>query len=138
MANILVDEVANDPLVRGYSGMTGQELVDDFRLLYRIRNRATMTGDEIAQQADPTEFNGLDDGSANNTADVKGHWLAFCGRDIIDPFAPANVELVNSIFGNPSTTRTNLIAARVESITRPQELGVGEVTLKTLKMQSIR
>ena len=118
----LKDELANDPLVRGYSGMTDQQAADDLNTSYRSRNRASMSGDEIAQAADPAEFDALDDGSANNTPDTKGHWLALCGREAIDPFATANVELVNSIFGNPSTTRTNLIAARVESITRAEEL----------------
>ena len=124
MADTLKDELASDPLGRGYSGMTDEEAADDLNTSYRTRNRTSMTGDEIAQAADPTEFNGLDDGSANNTADVKGHWLSLCGRETIDPFATANVQLVISIFGNPSMTLTNLNAARVESITRAQELGV--------------
>lgn len=118
----LKTELTDDPLARGYSAMTDQEAADDLNTSYRSRNRTSMSGDEIAQQADSTEFNALDDGSANNTADVKGHWLILCARESIDPFATANVELVNSIFGNPSVTRTNLIAARVESITRAEEL----------------
>ncbi len=109
--------------------MTDEQVADVLNTVHpapdtRTRNRTSMTGDEIAQQADPAEFNALDDGSANNTADVKGHWLALCGRETIDPFAAANVQLVVSIFGNPSTTLTNLNAARVESITRAVELGL--------------
>ncbi len=118
----LKTELTDDPLTRGYAGMTDSQAADDLNTSYRSRNRTSMTGDEIAQQADPTEFNALDDGSANNTADVKSHWLALCGRETIDPFATANVELINSIFGNPSATRTNLATARVGSITRAQEL----------------
>ena len=137
MADTLKDELTIDPLVRGYNGpgaanpgpgpMSDQEATDDLNTSYRTRNRTSMSGDEIAQAADPTEFNALDDGSQNNTADVKSHWLALCGRTTIDPFATANVELVISIFGSGSTTVSNLNAGRVESITRAVELGLGSV-----------
>ena len=124
MTDILKDELAIDPLTRGYSTMTDEEAADDLNTSYRSRNRTSMSGDEIAQQADPTEFNALDDGSQNNTADIQGHWLALCGRETIDPFATANVELVKAIFGTGSTTVVNLQAARIENITRAQELGI--------------
>ena len=127
MADILKDELLNDPLARGYSGMTDAQVADDLNTAYRSRNRTSMTGDEIAQQADPTEYAALDDGSANNTPDTKGHWLALCGRETIDPIAAANVQLVTAIFGGGSVTVTNLQAARVEPITRAQELGLGIV-----------
>ena len=118
----LKTELDADPLVRSYSGMTDQEAADDLNTAYRTRNRARLGGDEIAQAADSTEFDALDDGSANNTADVKSHWLALCGRETVDPFATANVQLVISIFGGGSVTVSNLNAARIESITRAQEL----------------
>ena len=118
----LKTELTDDPLTRGYAGMTDQEAADELNTSYRTRNRATMSGDEVAQQADPTEFNALDDGSVNNTADVKGHWLILCARESIDPFATANAQLVIAIFGAASTSVANLQAVRVESITRAQEL----------------
>ncbi len=127
MADALKDELAPDPLARGYSGMTDEEAAADLNTSYRTRNRTSMTGDEIAQQADPAEFNELDDGSTNNTADVKSHWLALCGRETINPFANANAQLVIAIFGGGSTSVSNLNAARVESITRGEELGLGKV-----------
>lgn len=141
MADDLKDELAVDELGWGYNGagvfnvgpgpMTDEEVVDVLNTIHpspntRTRNRTSMSGDEIFQATDPGEFNGLPTGSGN-TADDQGHWLAFCGRETIDPFAVANVELVNSIFGDPSATRTNLIAARVESITRAVELGIAFV-----------
>ncbi len=127
MADTLKDELANDPLGRGYAGMSDQGATDDLNTSYRTRDRTSMTGDEIAQQADTAEQAGLDNGAVNNTADVLSHWLALCARTTVDPFATANVQLVISIFGNPSVTRTNLIAARVESITRAVELGLNIV-----------
>ena len=124
MAGDLRDELTNDPLVRGYSTMSDQEVAEDLNTEYRTRNRKSMFGDELAQQADDTELDALDDGSANNTADVKSHWLAFCARGSVDPFATANVQLVISIFGAGSQTVTNLQAARTEPISRAAELGI--------------
>ena len=118
----LKDELTNDPLVRGYSGMSDQEAADNLNTKYRSRNRTSMSGDEIAQQAVPAAFDALDDGSLNNTADVKSHWLALCGRESIDPFASANQQLVISIFGTGSQTVLNLQAARVATISRAEEL----------------
>ncbi len=128
MADALKDELAGDPLVRGYSGMTDEEAAADLNTSYRTRNRTSMSGDEIFQATDPGEFNALLTGSGN-TADDQGHWLAFCGRDTVDPFATANVQLVISIFGGGSTSVSNLNAARVESITRGEELGLGLVKI---------
>ena len=136
MADVLKDELANDPLVRGYAFMTDEEAAADLNTSYRSRDRTSMSGDEIAQAADPTEFNALDDGSANNTPDTKGHWLALCGRSEIDPFSPANVQLVIAIFGAGSVSVANLNAARVESITRAVELGLRFV--KTGHVQDVR
>ncbi len=57
----------------------------------------------------------------------KAHFLSLCARSEIDPFATANVELVKSIFGNGSQTVQNLAAARVESISRGADLGLGRI-----------
>ncbi len=135
MSEALKDELIGDPEGRGYSGMSNQAAADELNSIWadpdtRTRNRTFMTGDEIAQAADPTEFDALDDGSVANTPDVKSHWLALCGRTTVDPFGVANVALVISIFGNPSVTRTNLLAARVEDITRADELGLGFVNAR--------
>ncbi len=132
MADALRDELLDDPEGRGYAGMSNQEATDELNSIWadpdtRTRNVLSMTGDEIAQAADPTEFDALDDGSVASTADIKSHWLALCGRTSIDPFGVANVALVVSIFGNPSATVTNLLAVRVEDITRADELELGTV-----------
>ncbi len=126
MAGDLRTELLTDPLVppRGYSTMSDQEAADDLNTKYRSRNRTSMSGDEVAQQAVSTAYDALDDGSANNTADVKSHWLALCARESVDPFATANVQLVISIFGAGSQTVLNLQAARIEAISRAVELEI--------------
>ncbi len=143
MANLKA-ELTDDELVWGYNGpgvfnagpgpMTDQQVTDVLNTIHsapntRTRNRISMTGDEVAQQAVPTAFDALDDGAQNNTSDVKSHWLALCGRTSIDPFAMANIQLVISIFGTGSQTVLNLQAARVEAISRATELNLGLVKL---------
>lgn len=117
----LYDEITNDPLSRGYSSMTNLEIANDLNTVYRTRNRASMSGDEIYQQTVPAEFSALGD-------NLKQLWMAFCGRDTVNPFATANVQTVVQIFGSGSTTLSNLQAFRVEDISRAQELGLGTVS----------
>ena len=122
----LKTEIDTDPLGRGYEEagaanpgpdpMTDLAAADDMNTAYRTRNRTSMTGDEVFQSIDSrADWDAL-------TADDRLLFTAFCGRDSIDPFASANVELVKSVFGNASATVTNLSAARVEPISRAQEL----------------
>ena len=131
---VLQTEHDDDPLTLGYSGMTDQEFVDSMNALDRSRNRTSMTGDEIF---DNLESQAVWDGI---TSDQRLEFLALCGRDILDPFGSANVDVVISIFGAPagSNTTANLQAARVEAISRATELGIAEVSLATLKLESVR
>ena len=114
----LKTELTDDPLTRGYSGMSDQAAADDLNTSYRTRNRTSMTGDEI--------FDNLESQAVWDalTSDQRLEFLALCGRDILDPFGSANVDVVISIFGAPSSGNTteNLQNARVESITRAEEL----------------
>lgn len=132
----LWDEINNDPLARGYAGMTDEQVAADLNTVYRTRNRSSISGDEAFGATDPAEFDGLADGSANNSADTKNHWIAFCGRDSIDPFQVANVQFVQQIFGPGSVTVANLSATRTEDVSRAEELGLG--TVKTGHVQKAR
>lgn len=80
--------------------------------------RESMSGDDVFQQTDETEFAGL-------STEKKQLWLAFCGRDQINPSKAANIDFVKWVFGDPSSTLNNLVAARIEQISRfvEQELG---------------
>ena len=112
------DELLIDPLGRGYSSLSDQAAADDLNTSYRTRNRTSMTGDEVFQSIEnQTIWDGLTDNQ-------RLEFLSLCGRDIIDPFGTANVDLVKSIFGGASATVAELAAARVESITRATELGL--------------
>ena len=112
----LKTEITDDPESRGYAAMTDQQVADDLNTAYRSRPRESMSGDEVfISVASRADWDALTDTQ-------RTQFLAFCGRETMDPFAGANVELVKSIFGDASATIANLAAARVEAITRAQEL----------------
>lgn len=115
----LRDELSNDPLGRGYGTMTDAEVVADLTTASRTRQKASITGSDLWNHTDSTEFNAL-----SETAQQR--WLGLCGVDTIDPFGPAEDVAVN-LFPADSTTLSNLAAFRVEDISRATELGLGDV-----------
>ena len=116
----LKTELADDPLTRGYAGMSDAAAATDINTVYRTRIKGNLTGDEIFGATDAAEF-------ASLQVSVRRDWVAFCARDIINPAGTANVAFVEWVFGNPSDTRTNLLALRQEPISRGVELGLGRV-----------
>lgn len=118
MSDILKDELTNDPLGRGYSGMTDEEAADDLNTIYatdpRTRSRVSMSATEVLNAVDPSEYNAL------ISADKDRLWQLL-GIGDLNPFGVEATLMVN-LFGAGSTTITTLKAARVESITRVQEL----------------
>lgn len=123
---LLADELADDPLSRDYASMTDADAAADLNTAYRSRNRAQMSGDEIFQQTDDAEFAALTDTK-------KDLWVGFTGKDAIDPFAQNNVDFVVWVFGSGSATVSSLSAARVEAISRAEELGLGTVEEKHVR-----
>ena len=120
--DILAEELANDPEGRGYAGMTDAAVAVSMGVVDRPRNRTSISGDEVFQSL---ESQAIWDGLS---ADQRDNFLSFCARDFIDPFAPANVALVVSIFGGGSGTITNLQEARVDLISRAEERGLQPVS----------
>ena len=117
----LKEEIQIDPEGIGYAG-SDQNVLNKLTALTRTRDRDSMTGDEVFQQTMATEYVGL-------TSGAKGHWLAFCGREIIDPFASANEQFVDDLFDTATGTLSNLKTARIENISRLTELSIGIPTL---------
>jgi len=114
--SILSDEITTDPEGLGYLVMTDLEAANAMNVVNRPRNRTSMTGSELLGYADAAEYNA-------RTAEQKDNWLSLCGVDSIDPFGSA-VQVVIDIWGGGSQTIANLQAARVEVISRAQELGI--------------
>ena len=118
--DIIRDEITNDPLTRGYSGMDDAAVAVDLNTVYRTLNKSSLSGDELFAATDSTEFAALTDHQ-------ESLWVAFCSRSSVDPFGSSNVAFVQYIFGGGSTTVSNLSSLRTQSVSRGTELGVGSV-----------
>ena len=134
MADILKDELAVDELGWGYNGpgvfnpgpgpMTDQEVADVLNTIHpapntRTRPRTSMSGRQVRAEVVNAEYDAL-------SADKKSQFLALTASDDLDPFG-LGANVIKDIFGSGATTLTNLQTARVESITRAVELGLGFV-----------
>lgn len=115
----LQTELTVDPLTRGYAALSHEDAALDLNTVYRTRNRTSMTGSEIWENTDNTEFAALTDAK-------KSQWISFCGIASVDPFGPASAFVIY-IFGGGSATVTTLASARVETVSRAVELLGAEV-----------
>jgi len=123
---LLKAELSNDPLSRGYSAMTNEQIVASLNEKNRDHNRDSISGQEMFYQTDATEYGALTDSK-------KTQWISFCGIGEVDPFNATVVALVQYIFGADSDTLDSLSAARVELISRAQEGGIPLVTLEDVE-----
>jgi len=114
---ILKSEIVTDPLGRGYSSMSNQEIANDLNTVYRQINKLSMTGAEVFYNTSAAEYAALSDSK-------KSQWIGFCGIGEIDPFNTVAVAFVEYIFGVGSTTMSNLQNARKENASRATELGL--------------
>jgi len=124
----LKNELATDPLGRGYAGMDDGEAAEDLNLQYRTRIRQSMTASEVLNATNKSEFDGLSD-SAKQI-----YWnLLHMGQ-----LNPAGIEaaIMVDIFGGGSTTIVMLQAARLTPVSRAQELGLP--TLKPFDVATAR
>ena len=119
--DIIKTELTDDTLGRGYAGMTDAQAAADINTVYRTRNKATMEAHEVIQQIVKTEFNAL------SAADTQLTWdLLHLGT--LNPFG-VEADLFTDAFGGGSTTIANLQSARVDNISRGDELGIGVVKI---------
>lgn len=113
----LKDERTNDPLAIGYAGMSDAQFLASVTAVNRSRNRTSMTRQEI--------YENIASGALAALTAVQLAQLNLAMSDEVNPFGNAQQVFVN-IFGGGSATVTALAAARVEAITRAQELGLPE------------
>lgn len=118
--DILVPEVRDDPLGRGYAGMTNAEVAARGAVVDRTRPRTSVTGDETFGCTVAAEFAAMTDAK-------RQLWLAFCARDVINPNSAANGEFVKWLFGVSSETLAALVAVKSEPVSRWDELGLSAV-----------
>lgn len=117
---VLKNEIATDPLTRGYSGMTNAQIAASLNTANRTRNRTSMTASEVLNAISVTEFNVL------TAANKQLVWdLVHLGT--LNPFG-VEATLFTNIFGGGSTTISTLAGLRSQSISRATELGLGVVS----------
>ena len=116
----LKTEIETDPLGRGYSGMTDEEVAESMNTVNRTKPRPTITGDDAFAATSATEFAALSDSKQQL-------WMAWCARQSIDPFQSANVAFVQWVFGSGSDTVSELANVRQQPASRADELGLGVV-----------
>ena len=115
---ILRSELLDDPLGRGYSTMDDQQATIDLNTIYRTRDRTSMTASEVLNTVDTAEWSALVD------ADQRKIWDILHMGGELNPFGK-EAQMFISVFGGGSNTILALADARVEDITRGQELGLG-------------
>ena len=118
-ATVIKTELTTDPLARGYAGMTDQEVADSLNTVDRERNKTTLSGTDVFNAINVTEFNALTDA-------VQARIWNVLHLGTINPFG-LEATLFVGAFGAESETITNLSAIRKESISRATEIGVGFV-----------
>jgi hypothetical protein len=117
-------ELVNDPLGRGYAGMTLEQKVTSLNAVNRpAPERSFVSGSEIYNTIVPAEFTALTDAQKQNVRDVFGL------GDRIDVRTGTNIRtsLLNA-FGAGTATRTALGALVTQQQSRASELGLAGVT----------
>lgn len=114
-------ELTNDPLGRGYAAMTNQEAADDLNTLYRNQATDNVTGAQIFNATDDTEYAVL-------TETQKSAWDRLCAINEIDVSNGVAKAREAELFGPGTQTRINLLALKYIAISRAQELDILEGT----------
>ena len=112
-------ELTDDPLTRGYSGMTDEEAATDLNTVYREKNRTSMSGSEVLNAVNATQWAELTDAQRQTVWNV-------VHLGTINPFG-VEATLLIGVFGAGTATITALAAARLDSMSRAAELGLGSV-----------
>lgn len=117
---ILREELVTDPLGRSYITMSDQECTDDLNSIYRTRNVTEMSASDVLNIIDTTEWGALSDTEQRKIWDI----LHMGGS--LNPWGN-EAQMFISVFGAGSQTIQDLADARVEDISRANELGLGTI-----------
>jgi len=86
----------------------------------RTQLRDFVSGSEILNNTNDAEFGAL-------TVEQQARWMSMCGVDSIETGSGVAKSLESELFGGGTTTRANLVAIRVEDISRAEELSLGVI-----------
>lgn len=115
--NKLRTEIDTDELSRGYSGMTNQQIADSLNEINRNVITPFLSGVQIGQQLNLTEFNAL-------SAEQRNTLRAMFSLSNIPTETGFYRDFLLSAFNAQSTTRTNLIANFTHLESRASEIGI--------------
>lgn len=118
-AALKAELTAGHPVTGAYSANNATAAVE-INVINQTAQRLSMSGDEVFNSTDNVEFAGL-------SAEKRSLWMSFCGRETIDPFATANVDLVQWLFGGGFDTITELAILRITAVSRAEKLRLGTV-----------
>lgn len=119
---VLRTEIDTDPLGRGYSGMTDQEIADDINTIYRTRENNILTSSQIYEATVVSEFQSASVEEKQYVRDIWG-----LGGDVdIGPGSKAR-NVYAQVFGVGSATVANLVDVTTEDVSRGVELNLGTV-----------
>jgi hypothetical protein len=123
MANIakLKAELTDDPLARGYSGMTDQQVLDSLNEENRTVNRTSMTGSEVLNAVDQSEWNSRTDVQQQTV------WNIVHLGDV-NPFGIEAILITSAFSGAGGVTIAALASDRVNTVSRATELGIGNIS----------
>ena len=115
----LQDELLIDPLNRGYASLTDKHVLANMRLKNRIRLRKNFSKGDVMRQVVKSDFDVL------TPIQEELFWNVIH----LDNLGPSGLELeiLTTIFGTTSTTTENLNTAKNETVTRIEELVLGNV-----------
>ncbi len=117
----LANELTDDPLTRGYSGMDDKAAADDLNTVYQKVPVETVDGGAILNATDEDEYEAL-------PAVDRTEWLALCAVLGIDIAAGVAKGIEARLFGGGTQTRADLGALKTQDVSRAVELGFGVVT----------
>ena len=115
----LQDVLLIDPLNRGYASLTDKHVLANMRLKNRIRLRKNFSKGDVMRQVVKSDFDVL------TPIQEELFWNVIH----LDNLYPSGLELeiLTTIFGTTSTTTENLNTAKNETVTRIEELVLGNV-----------
>lgn len=117
---ILKTELSTDPLSRGYSAMSDAEAAIDLNTVYRTKAREYVSGWEIFNVTDDSEYAALTDAQ-------KSSWDALCSIENINTISGIAKAREAELFGAGTTTRSNLASLRSPDVSRAVELDLGVI-----------
>jgi hypothetical protein len=129
MSNYVTIKAELDGNTGLYGALSDAQAADELNTVDKSENRASMSGSEIWENTDSTQFNDV------GISDTKrAQWLALCGIASIDPFGPAVAVATEIFVGVAGNTLSNLSTARTDTVSRAGQLGLSNVQPEDIRI----